>query len=45
MDLLTQWLVAQLRPYMKNERGDVLVVLLVAFLIWLIVTGRKVIVQ
>ncbi len=46
MDLFVRWLVAQIRIQLKNERGEeVLVVLLVIFLIWLLVTGRKVVVQ
>jgi hypothetical protein len=45
MDLFVQWLVAQVRAQLRNERGDVLVVLLLAFLVWLLVTGRKIVVQ
>ncbi len=46
MDLFVRWLVAQIRIRLKNERGEeVLIVLLVIFLIWLLVTGRKVVVQ
>ncbi len=46
MDLFVRWLVAQIRIQLKNERGEeVLIVLLVIFLIWLLVTGRKVVVQ
>lgn len=45
MDQFALWLVAQIRASLRNERGDVLVILLLAFLIWLLVTGRKVVVQ
>ena len=45
MDLFARWLVAQVRARLRNERGDVLIVLLLIFLIWLVVTGRKVVVQ
>lgn len=45
MDDVARWLLAQIRASLRNERGDVLVILLLAFLIWLLVTGRKVIVQ
>jgi hypothetical protein len=39
-------LMAQMRTHLGNERGqDVLVVLLVIFLIWLLVTGRKIIIE
>lgn len=40
-----RWLVARLRNHLGNERGDVIVILLVAFLVWLLVTGRHVVVQ
>jgi hypothetical protein len=46
MDLLVRWLMGQIRAYLHNERGqDVIVVLLLIFIIWLLVTGRKVVVQ
>ncbi len=46
MEFLAQWLVAQVRTHLNNERGqDVIVVLLVLFLLWLIIYGRKVVVQ
>jgi len=45
MEVFAQWLVVRIRTCLKSERGDVLVILLVAFLIWLVVTGSKVIVQ
>jgi len=45
MNLFVQRLVAQVRAHLKNERGDALVILLLAFLIWLLVTGRKIVVQ
>ena len=45
MDHFVLRLVGQIRTSLRNERGDVLVILLVAFLIWLLVTGRKVVIQ
>ncbi len=46
MEFLVQWLVAQVRTHLSNERGqDVIVVLLVIFLLWLVIYGRKVVVQ
>lgn len=45
MDLLMRWLVARLRIHLGNERGDVIVILLIVFLVWLLVTGRHVVVQ
>lgn len=46
MTLFARWLVAQVRTHLGNERGqDVLVLLLVIFLVWLLVTGRQVVVQ
>jgi hypothetical protein len=39
-------LMAPMRTHLGNERGqDVLVVLLVIFLIWLLVTGRQIIIE
>lgn len=46
MELFVQWLVAQIRAHLRNERGqDVIVVLLIIFLLWLVIYGRKVVVQ
>lgn len=46
MDLLVRWLRGQIRAYLHNERGqDVIVVLLLIFIIWLLVSGKKIIVQ
>lgn len=46
MEFLVQWLVAQIRTHLNNERGqDVIVVLLIIFLLWLVISGRKVVVQ
>jgi hypothetical protein len=41
-----QWMVNEVRARVHNERGqDVIVVLLIIFLIWLVISGRKVVVQ
>jgi len=46
MEVLLQWLVAELRSHLSNERGqDLIVVLLIIFLLWLVISGRKVVVQ
>ncbi len=46
---MAQWvqgIVDEVRARVHNERGqDVIVVLLIIFLLWLIITGRKVFVQ
>ncbi len=46
---MAQWvqgIVDEVRARVRNERGqDVIVVLLIIFLLWLIITGRKVFVQ
>lgn len=46
MDPLAPWLYAQLRSRL-DQRGqaDLIVVALVIFLLWLLVTGRRVVVQ
>jgi hypothetical protein len=46
MEVWVQWLVAQVRTHVNNERGqDVIVVLLIIFLLWLVINGRKLVVQ
>ncbi len=46
MALWVQWMVAEVRARVHNERGqDVIVVLLIIFLLWLLISGRKVFVQ
>jgi hypothetical protein len=46
MEVWVQWLGAQVRTHVNNERGqDVIVVLLIIFLLWLIINGRKLVVQ
>jgi hypothetical protein len=41
-----RWLVDEVRARVHNERGqDVIVVLLIIFLLWLLISGRKVFVQ
>jgi hypothetical protein len=46
MEVWVEWLVAQVRARVNNERGqDVIVVLLIIFLIWLVINGRKLVVQ
>ena len=41
-----QWLVVEVRARVGNERGqDVIVVLLIIFLLWLVISGRKILVQ
>jgi len=41
-----QWIVHEVRARVHNERGqDVIVVLLIIFLLWLIISGRKLVVQ
>lgn len=41
------WLETWIRSRLSNDRGqaDIIVVALVVFLLWLLVTGRKVVVQ
>ncbi len=46
MRAVVDHLVAAVRARLRDERGqDVIVVLLIIFLIWLLVTGRQVVVQ
>lgn len=41
-----QWLGVEVRARVGNERGqDVIVVLLIIFLLWLVISGRKILVQ
>jgi hypothetical protein len=41
-----QWVVDEVRARVGNERGqDVIVVLLIIFLLWLVISGRKIFVQ
>jgi hypothetical protein len=46
MDLWAQWLVGQIRIHLRNERGqDAIVILLIIFLLWLLISGKKIFVQ
>lgn len=46
MDPLIPWLVAHLRSRLdRRGQAELIVVALVLFLLWLLVTGRKVVVQ
>lgn len=46
MDPLTPWLSARLRARLgEHGQSELVVVVLIAFLIWLLVTGRRVVVQ
>ena len=46
MEFLVQWLIAPVRSHLSNERGqDLIVVLLIIFLLWLVISGRKVVEQ
>lgn len=47
MDPLFTWANAYLRSRFANERGqaEVIVILIILFLLWLIVQGRRVVVQ
>lgn len=47
MDAMTQWLETLIRGRFANRRGqaDVVVALIILFLLWLIVTGRRVVVR
>jgi hypothetical protein len=41
-----QWVVDEVRARVGNEHGqDVIVVLLIIFLLWLVISGRKILVQ
>ena len=41
-----RWLVDEVRARIHNERGqDVIVVLLIIFLLWLVFSGRQVVVR
>ncbi len=41
-----QWIVDEVRARVDNERGqDIIVFLLIIFLLWLVISGRKVLVQ
>ncbi len=41
-----RWMVAEVRARVHNERGqDVIVVLLIIFLLWLLINGRRLVVQ
>lgn len=44
VDLL-RWMLDWVRSRLDNERGDVIVVLLVVLLLWLLITGRQIVVQ
>lgn len=47
MDPFVTWLEAKIRARLGGERGatEVIVLALVIFLIWLLMTGRRVVVQ
>lgn len=47
MDAMDLWLTTYIRSRLSNQRGqaELIVVALVVFLLWLLVTGRKVVVQ
>jgi hypothetical protein len=47
MDPIMPWLEARVRSALANQRGqaEVIVVALIIFLLWLLLTGRKVVVQ
>lgn len=46
MEVWLQWLKSQVRTYVGNERGqDAIVVLLLIFIIWLLVTQHRIVVQ
>lgn len=47
MDPIMPWLEAQIRSRLAGQRGqaELIVLALVIFLLWLLVTGRKVVVQ
>lgn len=41
-----QWIVDEVRARVDNERGqDIIVFLLIIFLLWLVISGRKLLVQ
>lgn len=47
MDPITPWLEMQIRKHVTNQRGEaeVIVLALLIFLLWLLMTGRRVVVQ
>lgn len=47
MEAFLPWLETKVRAHLGAERGatEVIVVLLIVFLFWLLLTGRKVVVQ
>lgn len=47
MYALLPWLQAAIRSRLSNERGqtEIIVLALIIFLLWIIATGRKVVVQ
>lgn len=47
MDPIMSWLEAQIRSRLAGQRGqaEVIVLALIIFLLWLLMTGRKVVVQ
>lgn len=47
MDPLLPWITTHIRARLGNSRGqaELIVVVLIIFLLWLLVTGRKVVVQ
>lgn len=47
MDALIPWLLSLVRSRLSNRQGqaEIIVIALVLFLLWLLVTGRKVVVQ
>jgi hypothetical protein len=47
VDAFLPWLETKLRAHLGNEQGatEIIVVLLIVFLFWLVLTGRKVVVQ
>lgn len=47
MDPIMLWLETQIRKHLAGQRGqaEVIVLALIIFLLWLLMTGRKVVVQ
>jgi hypothetical protein len=47
VDPIVPWLELQIRKHLADQRGDaeVIVLALLIFLLWLLLTGRKVVVQ
>jgi hypothetical protein len=47
VEALLPWLETKLRVHLRNERGatEIIVAALIVFLFWLLMTGRRVVVQ